>query len=363
MIVPINYFDPSNGQAMNLEQRVAELFKANTQVEIPELHKTYSSSQEQLLMSEVTSWYEGKKILTKVELISQDYTNSSALLDEIQNSFKHFVSPIIVTFSTRENFKEFIEVLRDSSPSKCADFRCPLFSCRTNGNGLYLNLKKEEIARYGNDYFPMTFQFKTIDEVFNLSTFSLWNTPINKPKQIFIKDSNNKSEIHEKRNPYKKYIWGAAIIAGITAGFFTYRSEFSSTDTEDKEGLHSIQNNDYSGSEKTNATHQANDEKIRKNIIGKEFTLNKMDSDMRTQNTVTVIFKKGGTGVYIFQQTGGKSYGTTTNHREPFSWDVSDGEIYVTDSYGETDTFTYGSGLFCDYIYNNGDKYSADTMH
>ena len=63
MIVPINYFDPSNGQAMNLEQRAAELFKANAQVEIPELHKTYSSSQEQLLMSEVTSWYEGKKIL------------------------------------------------------------------------------------------------------------------------------------------------------------------------------------------------------------------------------------------------------------------------------------------------------------
>lgn len=360
MIVPINYFDPSNGQAMNLEQRVAELFKANAQVEIPELHKTYSSSQEQLLMSEVTSWYEGKKILTKVELISQDYTNSSAFLDEIRNTFEHFVPPIIVTFSTKNALKEFLEHLNELNPQTKTAVRCSSFTCKLNNRGLFLNLNKSEIMRCLENQFPISIQFKCIEDLYNLSPSV---RSINSLKQKPLKGSCFNDEINEKRNPYKKYIWSAAIIAGITAGFFTYRSEFSSTDTEDKEGLHSIQNNDYSGSEKTNATHQANDEKIRKNIIGKEFTLNKMDSDMRTQNTVTVIFKKGGTGVYIFQQTGGKSYGTTTNHREPFSWDVSDGEIYVTDSYGETDTFTYGSGLFCDYIYNNGDKYSADTMH
>lgn len=348
---------------MNLEQRVAELFKANAQVEIPELHKTYSSSQEQLLMSEVTSWYEGKKILTKVELVSQDYTNSSAFLDEIRNTFEHFVPPIIVTFSTRDSFSMFIEMLKGSTLPKKSTIQCSSLSCKVNGRGNFMNLKNDEIQRYGNDYFPMSFQFRAIEDVYNLSLLSLSARPINKPKQETLKENSPKQTASRMQASTKKYIWSAAIIAGITAGFFTYRSEFSSTDTDDKEVLHSIQNNDYSGSEKTHATHQANDEKIRKNIIGKEFTLNKMDSDMRTLNTVTVIFKKGGTGVYIFQQTGGKSYGTTTNHREPFSWDVSDGEIYVTDSYGETDTFTYESGLFCDYIYNNGDKYSADTMH
>ena len=50
MKVPINYFDPSNGQAMGLEQRIAELFKSDSQIEIPELHKCFSSLQEELLM-------------------------------------------------------------------------------------------------------------------------------------------------------------------------------------------------------------------------------------------------------------------------------------------------------------------------
>lgn len=180
MIVPINYFDPSNGQAMNLEQRVTELFKANAQVEIPELHKTYSSSQEELLMSEVTSWYEGKKILTRVELVSQDYTDSSAFLDEIRNTFEHFVPPIIVTFSTRDSFSMFIEMLKGSTLPKKSTIQCSSLSCKVNGRGTFMNLKNDEIQRYGNDYFPMAFQFRAIEDVYNLSLLSLSARPINK---------------------------------------------------------------------------------------------------------------------------------------------------------------------------------------
>lgn len=104
MKVPINYFDPSNGQAMGLEQRIAELFKTESRIEIPELHESFNDSQKKLLMSEVTMWYEGKKLLTKVQLISQDYSDESTFLNEIENAFKHFVAPIIVTFSTRDSF-------------------------------------------------------------------------------------------------------------------------------------------------------------------------------------------------------------------------------------------------------------------
>lgn len=226
MIVPINYFDPSNGQAMNLEQRVAELFKANAQVEIPELHKTYSSSQEQLLMSEVTSWYEGKKILTKVELISQDYTNISAFLDEIRNTFEHFVPPIIVTFSTRDSFSMFIEMLKGSTLPKKSTIQCSSLSCKVNGRGTFMNLRNNEIQRYGNDYFPMAFQFRTIEDVYNLSLLSLCARPINKPKQETLKENSPKQTASRMQASTKKYILSAAVIAGLIVGISTFYEEF-----------------------------------------------------------------------------------------------------------------------------------------
>lgn len=156
MKVPINYFDPSNGQAMGLEQRIAELFKTESQIEIPELHESFNDSQKKLLMSEVTMWYEGKKLLTKVQLISQDYSDESTFLNEIENAFKHFVAPIIVTFSTRDSFSRFIEMLKGLNlPKKnaiqCSSFSCKL-TCKLNGRGLFLNLKKDEVERYGNDF-------------------------------------------------------------------------------------------------------------------------------------------------------------------------------------------------------------------
>lgn len=49
-------------------------------------------------------------------------------------------------------------------------------------------LKKDEVERYGNDFFPMSFQFRTIEDVYNLSFLFLWASPINKPKQETLKE-------------------------------------------------------------------------------------------------------------------------------------------------------------------------------
>lgn len=226
MKVPINYFDPSNGQAMGLEQRIAELFKTESQIEIPELHESFNDSQKKLLMSEVTMWYEGKKLLTKVQLISQDYSDESTFLNEIENAFKHFVAPIIVTFSTRDSFSRFIEMLKGLNLPKKNAIQCSSFSCKLNGRGLFLDLKKDEVERYGNDFFPMSFQFRTIEDVYHLSLLSLWARPINKPKLETLKEDSPKTKTSRMQSSTKKYALSAAVIVGLIAGISTFYNEF-----------------------------------------------------------------------------------------------------------------------------------------
>lgn len=236
MKVPINYFDPSNGQAMGLEQRIAELFKTESRIEIPELHESFNDSQKKLLMSEVTMWYEGKKLLTKVRLISQDYSDESTFLNEIENAFKHFEAPIIVTFSTRDGFLKFIEALKGLKLSKENAIQCPSFSCKLNGQGLFLNLKKDEVERYGNDFFPMSFQFRTIEDVYLLSLLSLWARPINKPKQETLKETSPKQKTSRMQSSTKKYILSTAVIAGLVlgliAGITIFYNEFIGNNIE-----------------------------------------------------------------------------------------------------------------------------------
>lgn len=367
MKVPINYFDPSNGQAMGLEQRIAELFKSDSQIEIPELHKCFSSSQEELLMSEVTMWFEGKKLLTKVKLISQDYSDESTFLNEIENAFKHFVAPIIVTFSTRDSFSKFIEMLKGLNLPKKNAIQCSSFPCKVNGHGLFLNLKRDEVERYGDDFFPISFRFRAIEDVYNLSLLSLWASPINKPKQETLKeiDSENidrvKSDNTVNRKAsilYKKYIWVLFIAVGAIVGISVYCSEFSSKKMKGKEDIPLIQNNAI---EKSDAHMQISDSKIKERVTGKRFSCNKFDSD-KTMNRLNLYFRKGGKGEFILELVGGRVYGQKIARKEPFSWNISNGEIYVTDSYGDTDVFTYKSGTFCDYIYNNGDEYSGSNI-
>lgn len=247
MKVPINYFDPSNGQAMGLEQRIAELFKSDSQIEIPELHKCFSSSQEELLMSEVTMWFEGKKLLTKVKLISQDYSDESTFLNEIENAFKHFVAPIIVTFSTRDSFSKFIEMLKGLNLSKKNAIQCSSFSCKVNGHGLFLNLKRDEVERYGNDFFPMSFRFRAIEDVYNLSLLSLWANPINKPKQETLKEDSPKQKTSRMQASTKKYILSAAVIAGIIAGISTFYNEFFGNSNNIEKGYVDPEAAEYEG--------------------------------------------------------------------------------------------------------------------
>lgn len=362
MKVPINYFDPSNGQAMGLEQRIAELFKTESRIEIPELHESFNDSQKKLLMSEVTMWYEGKKLLTKVQLISQDYSDESTFLNEIENAFKHFVAPIIVTFSTRDSFLRFIEMLKGLNLPKKNAIQCSSFPCKVNGHGLFLNLKKDEVERYGNDFFPMSFQFRTIEDVYNLSFLFLWASPINKPKQETLKEIDPENidgvksgnTVNRKASTiYKKYIWVLFIAVGAIVGISVYCSEFSSKKMKGKVDIPLIQNNAI---EKSDAHMQISDSKIKERVTGKHFSCDKFDSD-KTMNRLHLYFRKGGKGEFILELAGGRVYGQKIAHRETFSWKVSNGEIYVTDSYGDTDVFTFKSGTFCDYIYNNGDEY------
>lgn len=60
MRVHIDYFDPRNGQATGLETRIDELLKETDIIEVEELHKSYSSSQIENLMLDVTEYYESK---------------------------------------------------------------------------------------------------------------------------------------------------------------------------------------------------------------------------------------------------------------------------------------------------------------
>ena len=60
MEVSIDFFDPKNGQAMSLEQRVEELFKTENVILVRELGKLYRSDEEQKtqLMNDVTAYFE-----------------------------------------------------------------------------------------------------------------------------------------------------------------------------------------------------------------------------------------------------------------------------------------------------------------
>lgn len=58
MKVPIVYFDPRNGQAANLETRIDELFKEANIIEVEDFHKSYSLSQKDSLILDVTEYYE-----------------------------------------------------------------------------------------------------------------------------------------------------------------------------------------------------------------------------------------------------------------------------------------------------------------
>lgn len=246
-------------------------------------------------------------------------------------------------------------------PKKNA-IQCSSFPCKVNGHGLFLNLKKDEVERYGNDFFPMSFQFRTIEDVYNLSFLFLWASPINKPKQETLKEIDPENidgvksgnTVNRKASTlYKKYIWVLFIAVGAIVGISVYCSEFSSKKMKGKVDIPLIQNNAI---EKSDAHMQISDSKIKERVTGKHFSCDKFDSD-KTMNRLHLYFRKGGKGEFILELAGGRVYGQKIAHRETFSWKVSNGEIYVTDSYGDTDVFTFKSGTFCDYIYNNGDEY------
>lgn len=242
MKVGIDYFDLYNGQAMNLQQRIEELFKTEQTVEVQELHKSYSSAQKGLLLADVTAWYSNKKLLTKIELNSTNYPNRLTLLNDIENSFRHFTPPIIVTLSTREHFKDFINILKDLGSNRNS-FQPPVFSCKVNGNGLFLNLKKEEIEPYDDSYFPMSFEFKKIEEVYSLSSLSLRNEHL-KHKPTTPNFINPSTSAVNKQDSKKKYIWGAAIAAGLIAGIVTFCNELGSSKSGNSRSINYSQRDD-----------------------------------------------------------------------------------------------------------------------
>lgn len=99
MQVSIDYFDPNNGQATHLEQRISELFANGvSEITIPELNSTYTSDPPQVtkLMEDVTKYYEkvstqqNDLMVSATVVVDEEVTNDEGCLNnsELLNSEK-----------------------------------------------------------------------------------------------------------------------------------------------------------------------------------------------------------------------------------------------------------------------------------
>lgn len=111
----------------------------------------------------------------------------------------------------------------------------------------FFNLKRDEVERYGNDFFPMSFQFRTIEDVYHLSLLSLCARPINKPKQETVKENSPKQKTSRMQSSTKKYILSAAVIAGLIAGISTFYNEFIGNSNNIEKGYVDPEAAEYEG--------------------------------------------------------------------------------------------------------------------
>ena len=85
--VPISYFDPTNGQATTLKERIDELFKTDNRVKVTELNKEYGIAQITELMADVTSFLSKNRMQGNLKLSRNNYANNTEFIKAIKDEF------------------------------------------------------------------------------------------------------------------------------------------------------------------------------------------------------------------------------------------------------------------------------------
>ena len=83
MEVKLDYFNPKNGLAMTIDQRIEELYKTEREIYIPELNKTYGADSVQELKTAVVRHFESSDCYNSETL----KVSASVLVDEGQSGF------------------------------------------------------------------------------------------------------------------------------------------------------------------------------------------------------------------------------------------------------------------------------------
>lgn len=189
-IVPIDYFDPKNGQATNLTQRVAELFKTDKSIRVSELNKVYDETEITALEADVTMFFDKKKIHGTTNICRTEFPDNQSFQKTITSVFNAFVPPIRITFDNKEQLDSYVQYIIDCNKEKETRKRADAYLgkayvCKRKGDGLALNLHPFEIKATKTDAFPITLQFQAEEQLndFVLDYAGIYyvdNTPIKK---------------------------------------------------------------------------------------------------------------------------------------------------------------------------------------
>lgn len=189
-IVPIDYFDPKNGQATNLTQRVAELFKTDKSIRVSELNKVYDETEITALEADVTMFFDKKKIHGTTNICRTEFPDNQSFQKTITSVFNAFVPPIRITFDNKEQLDSYVQYIIDGNKEKETWKRAnaylgKAYVCKRKSDGLALNLHPFEIKATKTDAFPITLQFQTEEQLndFVLDYAGIYyvdNTPIKK---------------------------------------------------------------------------------------------------------------------------------------------------------------------------------------
>ena len=169
-IVPIEYFDPKNGQAMNLAQRTAELFKTAEKIRVPELNKTYTKADIAALEADVTQYYDGEKIFTRTTICYSDFEDNHSFQKALSSAFNTFVPPIVMEFSNKEQVDSFVQYFLDEhknehSEKRAEAYQGSVYVCKHEAVGLAMNLHAKEIKAIKPENYPITLFIKKEEQL------------------------------------------------------------------------------------------------------------------------------------------------------------------------------------------------------